>query len=67
MTVLASLNAHHWHRKLQSGFSLFSAGMDNMSQEDLCTFGAPEQEGGAYIAFHVSQMPMWSPIMPRTS
>lgn len=51
MAVLASLNAHHWHRKLQSGFSLFSAGMDNVSQEDLCTFGAPGQEGGGVYCF----------------
>lgn len=58
MVVLANLNAHNWHMKLCSSYSLFPVGRDNVGQEDLCSFRVPEQEGMACIPFRVSQMLM---------
>lgn len=51
MIVLANLNAHHWHMKLWSSSSFFSAGIENVGQEVLWTLGAPEQEGDGMYCF----------------
>lgn len=56
--VLANVNAHQRHTKLWSRSFLFSAGIENIGQDQLWTLRDPEQErDGVYSLWWCTRLP----------